>query len=301
MLVIVLSIAGGRPERGLAQQSAYDVTWNPANAMPTSMTVGQDVVASVYLTNTGSLTWSSAGPNPVRLSYHWGANGCPGTSTVTWDGVRSPLDFGDVRPLESRWFGLTVRPPAAAGTYCLTYDLVREGITWFSTQGAATQSATVSVAPRLHDVAWGTAEVPASMTAGSIATLPVSMTNTGASTWTTGWYHPFALSYHWLNGVCPGTGVAVRDGLRTQLGSDVVSGAGVSALGARVKAPAVAGTYCLAFDMLQENVRWFSSYGSATRNATVAITSLPYGVSWESGFSPGGLVAGLTTYYPVTV
>jgi hypothetical protein len=41
----------------------------------------------------------------------------------------------------------TVVAPAAPGSYCLVYDLVKEGITWFSTQGVAPLSVSVTVTP----------------------------------------------------------------------------------------------------------------------------------------------------------
>jgi hypothetical protein len=40
---------------------------------------------------------------------------------------------------------VAVQAPATAGTYCLVYELVQEGVTWFSTQGAATAATTVTV------------------------------------------------------------------------------------------------------------------------------------------------------------
>ncbi|HLG10840.1 MAG TPA: hypothetical protein VI876_03690, partial [Dehalococcoidia bacterium] len=39
----------------------------------------------------------------------------------------------------------SVRAPSTPGTYCLQYDLVREGIAWFSIDGAAVETLTVTV------------------------------------------------------------------------------------------------------------------------------------------------------------
>ncbi len=300
-LLAAVVLTGGRLGRASAGVAVYGVDWNPWNTMPTSMTVGQDELAYAALTNSGSLTWNYGGANPVHVSYHWRAGACPGTSMVVWDGLRSSLPLAGVAPSEGTNVVVTIRPPSSAGTYCLIYDLVHEGITWFSSQGGATQSYTVSVAPRLYDVAWGATAMPASLEAGSTTAVTVSMTNTGATTWSAGGSNPVRFSYHWLSGACPGTAPAVWDGVRTALSSDITRGIGVSGLNARIKAPATAGTHCLAYDMVREGVLWFSRAGAATRTSTVTVTASPYGVSWDSSFSPGGLVAGTTAYTWVTV
>jgi hypothetical protein len=42
---------------------------------------------------------------------------------------------------------INVAVPATPGTYCLIYDLVKEGVTWFGNQGGTTSPLTVTVAP----------------------------------------------------------------------------------------------------------------------------------------------------------
>jgi hypothetical protein len=41
----------------------------------------------------------------------------------------------------------TVRAPSTPGTYCLQYDLLHDGVTWFSWQGAAMLGVTVTITP----------------------------------------------------------------------------------------------------------------------------------------------------------
>jgi hypothetical protein len=54
-----------------------------------------------------------------------------------------PADVGPGEVLTD--LAASVRAPASAGTYCLQYDLLHEGITWFSWQGAALRQVTVTV------------------------------------------------------------------------------------------------------------------------------------------------------------
>src|SRR5439155_900086 len=84
---------------------------------------------SVQITNTGNQTWSGAGPNPVHLGYHIiGANS--GT-TYVWDGARGTLPT-DVKPGTQTTVPMHVQLPANTGDYILAWDLVQEGVAWFS-------------------------------------------------------------------------------------------------------------------------------------------------------------------------
>ena len=147
--------------------------------------------------------------------------------------------------------------------------MVKELVTWFSWQGAATQSATVTVTP--YGVAWGANTLPSTMSANGTATVIASFTNAGSATWNAAGTNPVRFAYHWRNGACPGTSSAVFDGVRTALAADVAPGGAVTNLSATVAAPAAAGTYCLQYDLVQEGVTWFSWQGVAVQQATVTV------------------------------
>jgi hypothetical protein len=89
--------------------------------------------------------WPNSGSHPVRLSYHWyDSNG----NLVTWDGLRTSLGE-DVPAGDDIHLQAKVIAPFHAGTYTLKWDMVQEGITWFSTQYSSwpwpTQDVTVNV------------------------------------------------------------------------------------------------------------------------------------------------------------
>ena len=125
--------------------SAYAVTWG-GHDTPATMSAGGSVSPNLSFTNDGSLTWEQGGATPVRLAYHWHNDACSGSGSIAvWDGNRAVLP-GDVSQGGSvSNLAVQVDAPATPGTYCLEYDLVREGVTWFSQQGAATLSVTVTV------------------------------------------------------------------------------------------------------------------------------------------------------------
>jgi subtilisin family serine protease len=250
-----------------AQQ--YAVTWGP-DAVPSTMTPGQSGTYAVSFTNSGATTWTSGGANPYRLSYHWLDGSCPGTTNAVWNGTRTALP-GDIAPAAAvANLGASVTAPGSPGTYCFVFDLVREGVTWFSWKGAATKTKTVTVAPR-YAVTWGADNMPSTVSAGSSTGVTVSFTNAGTLTWTATGTNPYRFSYHWLNGACPGTTTVVWNGNRTPLPGDIAAGASVSSLGASIDAPSSAGTYCLVFDLLRENVTWFTWQGAAPSSHTITV------------------------------
>jgi hypothetical protein len=112
----------------------------PASA---SARAGETRALAITVANTGNVTWSSTGPNPVLLAYHlFDGQG----RLVLWDGARTPLG-GDLRPGESRALTLTYVAPAEAGTYSLNTDAVREGISWLSSYGPPAAATRLTVAP----------------------------------------------------------------------------------------------------------------------------------------------------------
>ena len=168
---------------------------------------------------------------------------------------------------------LSLLAPSLAGTYCLVYDLVQELVTWFSWQSSTTLTTAVTVSP--YDVSWGSHDTPSTMTPSEWATVNLTFTNTGSLTWASGGPNPVQLSYHWLNGTCPGTTTDVWDGQRAALPADVSPGGTVSNLSLSLQAPSSAGTYCLVYDMVEELVTWFSWQSAPTLTATVTVAADP--------------------------
>ncbi len=268
-----LNICGALAAGGVACGAStpmYGVIWGTDTA-PSSMLSGSKYVTTISFTNTGSLTWSATGANAVHLSYHWRSGSCPGTSSAVWDGTRTslPTDVSSGGAVSS--LAATVVAPVGVGVYCLAYDLVREDVTWFSSQGAATRTKTVTVTKPAYGVSWGPHTTPSAMSVGAAYSPRVTFSNAGSLTWVGTGTNAVHLSYHWRNGACPGAASAVWDGLRTALPSDAVSGTTVTALSARVAAPTIPGTYCLVYDLVREGVTWFSTQGAAVLRTTVVI------------------------------
>ena len=84
--------------------------------------------------NSQSFTWTSTGTNKVDISYHIYDKY---ENIVIYDGLRSPLPE-DVSPGETVTLPITIKSPDTTGEYILEYDIVHEGVTWFSSWGNAT-------------------------------------------------------------------------------------------------------------------------------------------------------------------
>ena len=275
------------------QPGNYGVSWG-TNQTPGSMSTGATTNVSVSFTNLGALTWNHTGANRVQLSYHWRNGACNGSSVAVWDGLRTPLPDDVAQGASVANLPAQVRAPAGPGAYCLQFDLVREGITWFSSQGAAMLSRTVNVSTPVYGVAWTSQNTPGSMAAGSLQAVKLSFANIGSLTWTSTGSNPVRLSYHWFDGACPGTTVAAWDGVRTALPASVPNGSSVANLDVSVRAPAAPGSYCLAYDLVREGITWFSTQGAQKLIRTVVVSTPQWGVIWNSQSTPSAMIAGQT-------
>ncbi|HEY4722962.1 MAG TPA: hypothetical protein VII92_14010, partial [Anaerolineae bacterium] len=95
--------------------------------------------------------------------------------------------------------------------------------------------------------------------AREVITETVVVTNTSVRTWPASGTRPVNVSYHWID---PATQhVLILDGERTALPRDLAPGEALS-LPALVHTPLLTGTYVLQWDLVQEDVTWFSQRGN---------------------------------------
>src|SRR5207302_6739834 len=83
-------------------------------------------------------TWQ---PGAFNASYHLYTQA--GTLFV-WDGLRTALPAA-VTPGQAVTLNVIVKMPPSTGSYVLRFDVVQEGVAWFSGQGVPTGSATLQV------------------------------------------------------------------------------------------------------------------------------------------------------------
>lgn len=109
-------------------------------------------------------------------------------------------------------------------------------------------------------------DVPSQLSKGQTVTIPITLKNYGNIIWTRSGLKKFVLSYHWHS---KEKGV-IWEGERIILPLDVAPGQTVD-LNAILKAPNQKGTYVLKWDMLHDQVAWFSNKGVQTKDYTIIV------------------------------
>ena len=277
---------------GLDFHATYQV-----GAVPT-IGIGQTVTVPVTITNTGQGTFATLTSQPVDLGYHWyDQTG----KTVAWDGLRTKL-AADLTKGQTVTLQAQVQSPPDAGSYSLRFDLVQEGVTWFSAKGVPTGNAGATVCCGKTFGAQYQPQIATLALTGALQTVPIVVTNTGNFIWNAAGPNPVDLSYHWSDS----SGTTVQwDGLRTKLSADVAPGANQT-LQAQLQFPATPGTYTLRWDLVQEGIAWFSGKGVPTFDQSVALQGAPpaaagYGASYDASAVPASLPTEMRALVAVTL
>ena len=109
-----------------------------------------------------------------------------------------------------------------------------------------------------------------SVQTGSVVSLPITVRNSGLSTWDSRGIVPFRLSYHWL--LSNEDSILSWEGLRSEFPRPIGPGESVT-MNVDVEAPPEPGDYRLMWDIEQEKRLWFSGEPDAelwTSDATVS-------------------------------
>ena len=90
--------------------------------------------------------WVAEGSRRTNLGTHWldRDNG----EIIIWDGNRGLLD-ADMEGQEESVVKITIQAPEEPGRYILQYDMVHEGVTWFSEQGVIPLEVNIDVGKTL--------------------------------------------------------------------------------------------------------------------------------------------------------
>jgi len=275
---------------GFQATPAYNASFG-APTLPPLYLNATTYTVSVPVTNTGIVTWNATGPNPIDVSYHWTDTA---GNVVVWDGIRNPLP-GDVAPGAATNVTAQVRTPDRAGTYTLTFDLVREGLAWFSSLGAVPYRVSANVATATYAALYSIS-ASASAVLGEQRTLAVTVTNNGNVPWPAAGPNPMNLSYHLFDSA---GNVVVWDGARTSIGADLAVGQSRS-INVSYTAPAAVGTYTLAIDTVREGIAWLSGTGAPYARTTLAVTS-GFNGGYDQTTTPGTATIGATLLLSVRV
>ncbi|GFP33188.1 hypothetical protein HKBW3S42_01510, partial [Candidatus Hakubella thermalkaliphila] len=221
MILVVSILPLGGPTAKAQGPERYDVSWDYGGLLDVfelgTFRPGETFTVRLGVTNRGNFTWNAKDhkhPYHIHLSYHWyDAQG----NLIQWEGLRShlPRDLAPGERLHPFYdpVEVTVKvpevsfPPPRRGSRhnaLIRFDLVREGVTWFSWAGASTLAfyTLVEKAPELPSysaIYTDHNSTPSIMAAGSKASFPFAVRNTGRATWNRGGPNPVHASYHWYD------------------------------------------------------------------------------------------------------
>ena len=219
-----------------------------------TMAAGARVTAPIRVQNMSNFPWDAN----VNLGYHWYDSA---GRVVVWDGSRTPL--AGIAVNEVRAIDANVDVPAVPGTYTLRFDIVQEGVTWFSSKGMQLAPITVRVEAAQYGAAYAAPDT-ASAPRGTVVTIPVALRNSGSLAWQPGQVY---LAYHLI---AASGNVYVWDGQRTAITAPVAQN-GIVTLQAQVRVPEILGTFEIRWDLVHEGVAWFSAKGVATGSTKLTV------------------------------
>ncbi|MCL4489339.1 MAG: discoidin domain-containing protein [Chloroflexi bacterium] len=323
----------------IALRSSYRVRWPDPRRKPAKPTPPPDlraqwlitvnipnrimvansvVVGHVAVKNIGGAIWKASGPNPVKLGYRW--FDAEGKEVFLPQAESVPL-LKDVRPAESVTFErVELRAPSVSGPFTLRWDMMVDGIVWFSARQSPTQDIEVDItAPATRPLPPPDAEpsatfafvptaaagldtwaalflghdTPISMVAGQATSVNLRIKNAGASTWSRDGGNPVHAGYKWFTS--SGRPQLDVEDRRTALPMDIAPDQ-EAVFGAILAAPKTAGDYYLRWDLVSEGMTWFADTGNPPLVIPVHVTSLPSDVDlWraEASLNPSEVVFAL--------
>ena len=112
------------------------------------MEINKEYIFEIKLTNHGTVKWPNKSISPIFLSYHW--YDLKKGEIIVLDGERSKLPKS-INPGSSEIVETKIIAPSKPGDYLLLYDLVDEGITWFSEEGVVPLIKPVKIVSKIKD------------------------------------------------------------------------------------------------------------------------------------------------------
>ncbi len=239
----------------------YDQTNTPGVA-----TIGASLTLSVRVSNYGARAWPAGGANAVHLSYHILNSG---GGTVTWDGQRGFLP-ADLAVGQSAVVQVPVSLPSSLGNYLIAWDLVQEGVAWFSTLGVPRLQESVSVQPGVTFYGKGFGH-------------GVGMSQYGAQGWATGAAGPALTGEQIVAKYYPGTQLTVVDSNTNARGPMRVLLSSPSSSGSA----SCGGTYMNTWLINARSAGGFKVVNEGAGNAVVGVASA--NVTYQIAASGGGV------------
>jgi hypothetical protein len=238
-----------------------------SQSVPTSVNPGQPFIVDIQFRNTGTQTW-----NGFSLFYFASQN--PALNQ-NWGGYAVPLDnFVPIAPGQLLDVSFQATAPVTSGTYNFQWQMYKNDGTTFFGQKSTNVAIQVGSAPPppVDSAGFVSQNVPTSMTTGQTASVSVTMSNTGTTTWAAGTYYIGS-----QNAQANTTWGLNRVNLASAIGPG-----GQSTFTFNVAAPSNAGTYNFQWQMSNGT----SYFGQMSTNVAIQVSSALPGADTDSDGIP---------------
>jgi RHS repeat-associated protein len=272
-------------------------------SLPAKLPAGATVSVPITVKNRGTATWNASGADRYDLSYHlYNSSG----GLITWEGARTALPY-DLPPGQEVTLNATFTVPSLENSsqFSISWDMVQEGIAWFSERGEHPFSTTSTV-----QTPWNATYTPADWQAVPTATsgtlvLNINLTNTGTNTWyASGTTDVMKLNGRWIDA----SGNQVADGgSGASLPNNIAGSGGTASVSNwNVNVPSIPGAYIFKVDLYNVSAgEYMSSEGVQTLDLPIMVSA--YGVMPDVSFAKlsdsaqlnlvsGNLVIGATDF-----
>ncbi len=129
-------------EKFIAVDVSYSAMYDDLGTTPLYMKPDTRYPITINIKNTGAITWENTNELEINFGYHWLDRDT--RKPVIWDnGRRLHIDY--LEPGEDITEDIMVISPEEPGRYILQYDLVHEGVIWFSASGVTPLEINVNV------------------------------------------------------------------------------------------------------------------------------------------------------------
>jgi RHS repeat-associated protein len=248
-------LATVQPRPDAAPTPAGDNAVFVAQTVPATMVAGGVYSVSIAMSNTGTTTWTAA------ANYRLGSSN-PQNNT-TWGLERAYLASTDaIAPGQQKTFTFNVTAPATAGIYNFQWQILEENVAWIGNP-TTNLAITVTSGSAANLAQFIAQSVPATMVAGGVYTVSITLQNAGTNVWTTS-------SNHHLGSQDPEDNTTWRGNRVLMSTGDSIAQGQQKTFTFTVTAPATAGTYNFQWQMVQDGVAWF---GDLTPVVAVSVAS----------------------------
>ena len=246
---------------------------------PPAVLADKPLEVSITLRNSGRLTWTKGGTRSFRIGYLWYDN--TGRPYQQQSSLELHTDLPqEVKPGEQVTVPARLLVPSTPGNYTLRWDMVHEGVTWFSQvpMGNPTLDVKVVVSMTLYYVGWLGHNTPTKLAPGQTVIVNLKLENKGVRTWENQGKYAFRLGYRWYDSQGKQYLQPAPEDHRTSLPSNIQYGQSVE-LKAQLTASREPGAYVLKWDMVHEGYTWFTDQSSPTLDVAVLVEPPPLEVS----------------------